>query len=142
MNMAASHKPEVLAALKERKYTKHKLLGTGAFAEVWAATCNTSGQQVAIKIVSRAKYEEGLNLGAIKELQALGELGAHPNILRLLDVYVATEKLHVVLEKADCELMDMIVKGEYHLADAKAWAWQLLAGLSAMHAHWTLHRGT
>jgi hypothetical protein len=37
---------------------------------------------VAIKRVRKVSYKEGVNLGAIKELQALTELD-HPNILKV-----------------------------------------------------------
>jgi hypothetical protein len=49
----------------------------------WLAQLDTRADRVvAIKRVRKVSYKEGVNLGAIKELQALTELN-HPNILKV-----------------------------------------------------------
>ena len=74
-----------------RRYRQVTFLGKGAFAEVYEHADGASGgARVAIKRVLKDAYRSGVNLGAIKELQALCEargLRGHPNVLALLDGY-------------------------------------------------------
>jgi serine/threonine protein kinase len=83
-----------------RRYTRVCFLGKGGFAEVSKYIDNGSpasssssssgagsasastGREVAIKSVNRATYREGVNLGAVKELQAMAEL-EHENVVRV-----------------------------------------------------------
>lgn len=44
-----------------------------------------TGRLVAIKSIAKAAYREGVNLGAIKELQAMQEL-SHKNVLAVSHV--------------------------------------------------------
>ena len=66
-----------------------------------------NNRAVAIKRVKKASYKEGVNLGAIKELQALQEL-QHPNVLAIHDAFVYGERIHLVLEFCDGDLASIL----------------------------------
>ena len=87
---------------KLRHFTLLRFLGSGTFAEV-SAYASPAGP-VAIKKVSRQQHDKGINLGALKELQVLQELSAHPNLVSLLDVFAFGERMHLVLELCDFSL--------------------------------------
>ena len=83
--------PDDLGRDKLRRFKYVGFLGKGGFAEVakyvdTGATAEGGGREVAIKSVNKAAYRAGVNLGAVKELQAMAEL-EHPNIVRVSCVH-------------------------------------------------------
>jgi cyclin-dependent kinase 7 len=129
-----------------RRYRQVTFLGKGAFAEVYEHADGASGgARVAIKRVLKDAYRSGVNLGAIKELQALCEargLRGHPNVLALLDAFPYGDRMHLVLEFAVTDLTAVLREPSLRLneAHAKGWALQLLAGLTYLHRTHVLHR--
>ena len=63
-----------------RGYKLVSYIGSGAFAEVSKYTRLSTGEVVAVKRLKKDQFKCGVNLGAVKELQALQEL-SHPNVL-------------------------------------------------------------
>ena len=62
---------------------------------------------VAIKRVRKVSFKDGINLGAVKELQALSELD-HANVLKLFDAFVYGDRIHLVLEYCPADLSALI----------------------------------
>ena len=72
--------PEEEGRAKLRGYQLLGFIGSGTFAEVSRYANGATGQVVAVKRLKKDVFKSGVNLGAVKELQALQELD-HPNIL-------------------------------------------------------------
>jgi len=77
--------------------TPQQPIGTGNFGEVWAATCNATGRDVAVKVMKPSCNREE----ALKELDMLTQ-ARHPRVIRLIDVYESPDgrQLSVVMERA------------------------------------------
>jgi male germ cell-associated kinase len=79
-------------------------LGDGAFGTVFKAVNNRTSEVVAIKKM-KSKYktwEECLELREIKSLRKL----SHPNIIKLKEVLLVSEELHLVFEYLDTNLYE------------------------------------
>lgn len=80
------------------------ILGDGAFGTVFKAVNNRTEEVVAIKKM-KSKYcswEECLELREIKSLRKL----SHPNIIKLKEVLLVTEELHLVFEYLETNLYE------------------------------------
>lgn len=124
-----------------RRYRQVELIGKGAFAEVSKHEDSATGRLVAIKRILKDSYKGGVNLGAIKELQALQEL-QHENILKLYNVFFFGDRIHLVLELATTDLTRIIRDRTLLLkeADCKGFMVQVLRALAYMHKHHFMHR--
>lgn len=79
-------------------------MGDGAFGTVFKAVNNRTSEVVAIKKM-KSKYrnwEECLELREIKSLRKL----SHPNIIKLKEVLLVSEELHLVFEYLDTNLYE------------------------------------
>lgn len=133
--------PDDLGREKLRRYREIEALGKGEFAEVFKHEDVLRGSLVAVKRVKKDTYRAGINLGAIKEIQALQEL-SHPNILRLLDVFSYGDRMYLVLELAVADLTAVIRDRSLVVseADIKGYIHAVLAGVAHMHACRFMHR--
>jgi cyclin-dependent kinase 7 len=77
----------------------------------------------------------------VRELKLLQEL-RHPNIVRLLDVYVHKNDVNLVLEYLEGDLERVIRDGDLLLREeqVKHYMLMLLRGLEHCHRNWVLHR--
>ncbi len=84
------------------RYDLIRILGSGAFADVWLARRAPSGIEVAVKIVKQAidKNAAQRELGSLELIKNL----RHPYLLATLDYWVSKSKLHIVMELADSTL--------------------------------------
>jgi len=126
---------------KLRRYVEVAALGAGEFAEVFKHEDRVSGAAVAIKRLKKDVFRSGINLGAIKEVQALQEL-RHPNVLPLLDVFTYGDRVYLVLELAAADLTAVVRDRTVALseADVKGFMLQLLRGLAHLHGSHFMHR--
>eukprot|EP00607_Mallomonas_marina_P005337 CAMPEP_0182437512 /NCGR_PEP_ID=MMETSP1167-20130531/85087_1 /TAXON_ID=2988 /ORGANISM="Mallomonas Sp, Strain CCMP3275" /LENGTH=131 /DNA_ID=CAMNT_0024630455 /DNA_START=238 /DNA_END=633 /DNA_ORIENTATION=- len=85
---------------------------------------------------------EGMVFTALREIKYLQEL-RHPNIIELLDVYLADTALHLVFEFCPTDL-EVIIKAKQDIfispADVKTYMHMLLSGLEYCHSRFILHR--
>lgn len=81
------------------RYELVRVLGSGAFADVWLARKAPSGIEVAVKIVKQAidKNAAQRELGSLELIKNL----RHPYLLATLDYWVSKSKLHIVMELAE-----------------------------------------
>ncbi len=80
------------------------ILGDGAFGTVFKAVNNRTNEVVAIKKM-KSKYrswEECLELREIKSLRKL----SHPHIIKLKEVLLVAEELHLVFEYLETNLYE------------------------------------
>ena len=65
------------------RYTFKQSLGKGGFGEVWLATDNATGAQVAVKVLSLKQLPRAM---VEQEVTAMRRVDRHPNVVALLDV--------------------------------------------------------
>ncbi|KJA15894.1 hypothetical protein HYPSUDRAFT_47949 [Hypholoma sublateritium FD-334 SS-4] len=126
------------------RYQKLEKVGEGTYGVVYKAKDNTTGEIVALKKIRLEAEDEGVPSTAIREISLLKEL-KDENIVRLLDIVHADQKLYLVFEFLDVDLKRYIETGNQNrtpitLAIVKKFTHQLTSGLLYCHSHRILHR--
>ena len=128
----------------EEVYKVGRKLGEGAFAEVKEATKrgDNSGENYAIKIVTKSKLTEEDDAALKDEISVLFELGHHKHIIRLYDTF--EDKLYYYLVTEFCgggELFDRVVmKSYYNEKEARDAVKIILEALDYCHSKRVCHR--
>jgi len=122
------------------RYAKLEKVGEGTYGVVYKARDVTTDQVVALKKIRLEAEDEGVPSTAIREISLLKEL-KDDNIVKLLDIVHADQKLYLVFEFLDVDLKRYIetsrpIKPE----TVKKFCHQLNKGLYYCHAHRILHR--
>ncbi|KAK5131696.1 hypothetical protein LTR08_000750 [Meristemomyces frigidus] len=122
-------------------YNIIRTLGEGSFGKVKLATHIVSGQQVALKIISRRKLVTRDMAGRIeREIQYL-QLLRHPHIIKLYTVITTPTEIVMVLEYAGGELFDYIVQhGKMAEDKARKFFQQIVCAVEYCHRHKIVHR--
>eukprot|EP00998_Keelungia_sp_KM082_P006495 NODE_2740_length_1001_cov_59.315789_g2720_i0.p2 GENE.NODE_2740_length_1001_cov_59.315789_g2720_i0~~NODE_2740_length_1001_cov_59.315789_g2720_i0.p2 ORF type:complete len:307 (-),score=101.66 NODE_2740_length_1001_cov_59.315789_g2720_i0:80-961(-) len=122
------------------KYRKIEKIGEGTYGVVFKAEDRRTGQLVALKKIRLEAEEEGVPSTAIREISILKELH-HPNVVRLLDVQSASQKLTLVFEFLDMDLKHfMDRKGKLVGRQLKLLCKGMLEGILFCHTHRIVHR--
>ena len=123
------------------QYNVVKTLGEGSFGKVKLATHQSSGQKVALKIISRRKLITRDMAGRIeREIQYL-QLLRHPHIIKLYTVITTATDIIMVLEYAGGELFDYIVQnGKMPEDKARKFFQQIVCAVEYCHRHKIVHR--
>lgn len=123
------------------QYNVVKTLGEGSFGKVKLAIHQVSGQQVALKIISRRKLITRDMAGRIeREIQYL-QLLRHPHIIKLYTVITTPSEIIMVLEYAGGELFDYIVQNGKMAEDkARKFFQQIVCAVEYCHRHKIVHR--
>ncbi|KAJ8515453.1 hypothetical protein ONZ45_g4970 [Pleurotus djamor] len=126
------------------RYAKIEKIGEGTYGVVYKARDVTSNQIVALKKIRLEAEDEGVPSTAIREISLLKEL-RDVNIVKLLDIVHADQKLYLVFEFLDVDLKRYMENGNQRntpLSPAllKKFTHQLNSGLLYCHAHRILHR--
>uniref|UniRef100_A0A7R9U9M2 Cyclin-dependent kinase 2 homolog n=1 Tax=Pinguiococcus pyrenoidosus TaxID=172671 RepID=A0A7R9U9M2_9STRA len=144
---AADHAPQPKGpfapkAPKER-YARVRLLGRGAFGEVWLFRDRFEGRLVASKSISVRSRGGGSDLpkGAFREVMGLRQC-EHENVIKLLDVVPGPGTLNLVLEYAPVDVSKIIDRAvEVPPLDViKAITLGVLNALEHLHSQRLLHR--
>ena len=80
-------------------------LGSGGFGEVWEGTA-PDGSLVALKFINTRNRDTTLLRGEIRVLRSIREL-AHPNLIRLHDVFASAHYLVLCMQRADGSLEEL-----------------------------------
>ncbi len=126
------------------EYQFLRILGRGVFGEVWLARKITSGIDKAIKILLQptdreAASRERQSLELIKNLR-------HPYLLATEDFWVSGDRLHIVMELADCTLRNRLQscrEAEWPgipAGELLGYLWESAEGLDFLHAKHVIHR--
>ncbi|KAJ5572500.1 hypothetical protein N7450_009484 [Penicillium hetheringtonii] len=123
------------------QYQTVKILGEGSFGKVKLAIHQPSGRQVALKIISRRKLLSRDMVGRVeREIQYL-QLLRHPHIIKLYTVIATKTDIVMVLEYAERELFDYLVrKGKCNDDEARKFFQQIICAVEYCHRHKIVHR--
>mmetsp|Transcript_1469 Transcript_1469/g.4440 ORF Transcript_1469/g.4440 Transcript_1469/m.4440 type:complete len:742 (+) Transcript_1469:250-2475(+) len=122
-------------------YAFGKLLGSGAFADVYLATDIRTKQTVAIKQITKSKCGKRELEFLQREINILKSM-RHPNIISVYDVYDTPSTFYIVLEFMEGgELFDVIAHaGSFSEKDASAIMRDMVKGVAFLHSHGIVHR--
>ncbi|PGH14950.1 CAMK/CAMKL/AMPK protein kinase [Polytolypa hystricis UAMH7299] len=123
------------------QYQTVKVLGEGSFGKVKLAIHQASGRQVALKIIPRRKLLSRDMVGRVeREIQYL-QLLRHPHIIKLYTVIATKTDIVMVLEYAERELFDYLVKrGKCNDDEARTFFQQIICAVEYCHRHKIVHR--
>ncbi|KAK2861397.1 hypothetical protein FQN49_004236 [Arthroderma sp. PD_2] len=123
------------------QYTAVRNLGEGTFGKVKLATHRASGRPVALKIIPRRKLQSRDMVGRVeREIQYL-QLLRHPHIIKLYTVIATKTDIVMVLEYAERELFDYLVKrGRCNDDEARIFFQQIICAVEYCHRHKIVHR--
>lgn len=126
------------------RYAKIEKVGEGTYGVVYKARDVTNNQIVALKKIRLEAEDEGVPSTAIREISLLKEL-KDENIVRLLDIVHAEQKLYLVFEFLDVDLKRYMENANSSgtpiaIGIVKKFTHQLNAGLLYCHSHRILHR--
>ncbi|GKV04349.1 hypothetical protein SLEP1_g16511 [Rubroshorea leprosula] len=123
------------------KYEIGKLLGCGAFAKVYHGRNVSTGQSVAIKVVSKQKIVKGGLMGHVKREIAIMRRLHHPHVLNLFEVLATKTKIFFVMEFAKGgELFTRIAKGRFSEDLSRRYFQQLISAVGYCHSRGVFHR--
>ena len=123
------------------QYSFVRNIGEGSFGKVKLARHKVTGQEVAMKTISRRKLISRDMAGRIeREIQYL-QLLRHPHIIKLYTVITTKTDIYMVLEYVPMELFDYIVKhGRLGEAKARKLFQQIICAVEYCHRHKIVHR--
>ncbi|KAL3536604.1 hypothetical protein ACH5RR_005065 [Cinchona calisaya] len=123
------------------KYEVGKLLGCGAFAKVYHARDIRTGNNVAIKAVSKHKVVKGNLTAHVKREISIMRRLRHPNIVRLVEVLATKTKIYFVMEFAKGgELFAKVAKGRFSEDLSRRYFQQLISAVQCCHSRGVYHR--
>eukprot|EP00756_Hemistasia_phaeocysticola_P025913 Hpha_TRINITY_DN16031_c4_g7::TRINITY_DN16031_c4_g7_i1::g.118273::m.118273 len=123
----------------DERYKVTKLLGSGAFGNVYSAeSVQNGGHEFAVKEISESDMacEE-----VVRELELMHHFRRCPHIIRLFKVLPEASKTRLVLELLDIDLERWLeTSRKVELRQAQLLSYQLLAGMYWMHEAKVVHR--
>lgn len=124
------------------KYVLDEKLGDGGFAVVYKAHVRKTGQDVAIKVVDKAKLEHYGMDSYIKREISLMTMLRHPNIVRGDTVINSKGKLYLVMELIRGRNLHAFIKekGAFDVAVARRLFVDLMSCLQYCHEQGVYHR--
>ncbi len=115
-------------------YQLTECLGMGTFGEVWSGSQERTGQEVAVKILRQSR---GLNFELFAhEVERLGALSKHPNIVTLLDADLKHDPPYLVMPKLSGSLAEQVGAPPEKV---EQWLKQVAEALSYTHDKGILH---
>ena len=120
-------------------YELRRLLGAGAYGEVWVAIDQTTGRQVAIKFYV---HRGGLDWSLLsREVEKLAFLSADRYVVQLLDVGWDADPPYYVMEYIERGSLDAHLQreGSLPVADAVTLFREIAVGMLHAHAKGVLH---
>ena len=126
----------------EKIYIKTKMLGSGAFGEVWLVHHKDLDRDFAMKIIKKRKNKSHDEKEILNEIEILKKLD-HPKILKVVDFYSTLKKYYIITEYCyEGELFNEIIKvGRFDEGQAAFIINQLLkATINYCHKMNIIHR--
>ena len=125
----------------EKIYIKKKLLGSGAFGEVWLVHHKDLDRDFAMKIIKKRKNKSNEEREILNEIEILKKLD-HPKILKIVDFYSKVKKYYIITEYCpEGELFNEIIKvGRFDEGQTAFIIIQILKAISYCHRNYIIHR--
>ena len=125
----------------EKIYIKKKLLGSGAFGEVWLVHHKNLNRDFAMKIIKKRKNKSNEEKEILNEIEILKRLD-HPKILKIIDFYSKIKKYYIITEYCpEGELFNEIIKvGRFDEGQTAFIINQILKAISYCHRNQIIHR--
>ena len=122
-------------------YQLVETLGIGSFGKVRLAIHQPTGIKVALKFINRQLLKSKDMSGRVKrEIEFLLFLN-HPHIIKLYTTFTTSSDIVMVMEVADGELFDLIVKnGKMNESLARSYFQQIMSAVEYCHRHMIVHR--
>ncbi|KAJ3268165.1 Mitogen-activated protein kinase 14 [Terramyces sp. JEL0728] len=127
------------------RYEITRELGQGAYGYVCAAKNRATGQEVAVKKVTKIFDKDILAKRAIREVKLLKHFNGHENITSLFDIDLEDpqnfNEIYLVIDLMEADL-HQIIRSQQPLTDAhyQYFVYQLCRGLKYIHSAQVLHR--
>ncbi|XAR60806.1 Non-specific serine/threonine protein kinase [Bertholletia excelsa] len=123
------------------KYEFGKLLGCGAFAKVYHARNNATGQSVAVKVINKKRVAGSNFMSNItREISIMRRLH-HRHIVKLHEVLATKTKIYFVMEFVKGgELFAKVAKGRFTEDVARKYFQQLISAIGYCHSRGVFHR--
>ncbi len=132
---------------KRGNFILRKVLGKGAYGEVYLATYENTNQYFAIKKIQRSQVER--NEKTIRyfatETRLMSQFN-HPNLIKVLSLLITTNSFYVVLEYCNSGCLNSKIKQVEDKDDfipertCLIYLFQIVAGITEMHSRKVLHR--
>ncbi|GMI81516.1 CBL-interacting protein kinase 25, SNF1-RELATED PROTEIN KINASE 3.25 [Hibiscus trionum] len=123
------------------KYEMGRLLGKGTFAKVYYGKELTSGESVAIKVISKDEVRKEGMMEQIKREISVMRLVRHPNVVELKEVMATKTKIFFVMEYVrGGELFAKVFKGKLKEDAARKYFQQLISAVDFCHSRGVSHR--
>ena len=125
----------------EKIYQKTKMLGSGAFGEVWLVHHNDLDRDFAMKIIKKRKNKPNDEKEILNEIEILKKLD-HPKILKIIDFYATSKKYYIITEYCpEGELFNEIIKvGKFDEGHTAFIINQILKAMVYCHKMNIIHR--
>ena len=125
----------------EKIYLKTKMLGSGAFGEVWLVHHKDLDRDFAMKIIKKRKNRSSDEKEILNEIEILKKLD-HPKILKVIDFYSTLKKYYIITEYCpEGELFNEIIKvGKFDEGQAAFIINQILKAVTYCHKMNIIHR--
>ncbi|XP_065219055.1 cyclin-dependent kinase 2-like [Planococcus citri] len=137
MSGIQSSMPQAVSA----QYDAQEKIGEGTYGIVYKAWDIIQQRYIALKKIRVESYVEGIPSTALREISLLKELD-HPNIIHLIDVIYAANRLYLAFEYLDIDLRQFIdlSSGPIPPQLIKSFIYQLLNALHYCHTNRIVHR--
>ena len=125
----------------EKIYIKKKLLGSGAFGEVWLVYHKDLNRDFAMKIIKKRKNKINDEKEILNEIDILKKLD-HPKIVKVVEFYSTLKKYYIITEYCqEGELFNEIIKvGKFDEGQAAFIIYQILKAIGYCHKMNIIHR--
>ncbi|CCI48115.1 unnamed protein product [Albugo candida] len=127
----------------DAKYKPIRAIGKGSYGVVCAVTNIHTKEKLAIKKITPMAGDEWDATHTLREIRLMRCLGAHENVISLVDLDMCEEKdeLYMMMELADTDL-HRLIQSSCPLSDGhvRVIMFQLLCGIQALHENGVLHR--
>ncbi|OHT09090.1 MAPK/MAK/MRK overlapping kinase [Tritrichomonas foetus] len=124
-------------------YSIRNKIGEGSYSTVFKAQKNHSSELYAIKVL-KDRYKTLDEIYKNAEINVMGHLGSHPNMVSLQDVVFEPKKwrLSLVMDLMECNMLELLQpkRPALSLTECLSLTYQLLSALSHIHNLGYIHR--